>query len=58
MICADFNGHVGKVADGYEGVHSCQGYGLRKFEGERIIEPAVAQDLVLGNTHSTRKTII
>ena len=55
VICADFNGHVGKVADGYEGVHCCQGYGLRKFEGERIIEPAVAQDLVLGNTHFHKK---
>ena len=55
VICADFNGHVGKVADGYEGVHCCQGYGLRKFEGERIIEPAVAQDLALGNTHFHKK---
>ena len=50
MICGDFNGHVGKVANGYEGVHGGHGYGLRNTEGERILEFAVAHDLAVGNT--------
>ena len=48
VICGNFNGHVGKVANGYEGVNG--GHGLRNTEGEPILEFAVAHDLV-GNTH-------
>ena len=55
VICSDFNGHVGKVANGYEGVHGGHGYGLRNTEGERILEFAVAHDLVVSNTHFHKK---
>ena len=55
VICGDFNGHVGKVANGYEGVHGGRGYGLRNTEGEGILEFAVAHDLVVGNTHFHKK---
>ena len=55
LICGDFNGHVGKVANGYKGVHGGHGYGLRNTEGERILEFAVAHDLVVGNTHFHKK---
>ena len=45
VICGDFNGHVGKVANGYEGVHGDHSYGLRNTEEERILEFAVAHNL-------------
>ena len=55
VICGEFNGHLGKVTNGYEGVHGGHGYGLRNTEGERILEFAVAHDLVVGNTHFHKK---
>ena len=55
VICGDFKGHVGKVANGYEGVNGGHGYALRNIEGERIPEFAVAHDLVVGNTHVHKK---
>ena len=55
VICGNFNGHVGKVANGYEGVHGGHGYGLRNTEGERILEFAVAHNLVVGITHFHKK---
>ena len=55
MTCGDFNVHVGKVANGYEGVRGGHGYGLRNTEGERILEFAVAHDLVVANTHFHKK---
>ena len=33
VICADFNGHVGKDADGSEGVHGGYSFGVRNAEG-------------------------
>ena len=55
VICCDFNGHLGKVTNGYESVHVGNGYGLRNTEGERLLESAVAYDLVVGNTHFHKK---
>ena len=51
VIYSDFNSHVGKVANGYEGEHGAQGYGLRSTEGERLHEFAVAHYPIVGNTH-------
>ena len=51
VICGDFNGHVGKVANGYEGVHGGHGYGLRNTKAESILEFAVSHDLNVVNTH-------
>ena len=55
VICGDFNSHVGKVENGYEGVHGGHGYGLRNTEGERILEFGVAHDIVVANTHFHKK---
>ena len=33
FICGEFNGHVGRDADGYEGVHGCHGFGRRHLGG-------------------------
>ena len=51
----DWNGHVGSTADGYEGVHGGFGYGERNKEGERILEFALAHDLIIGNTLFMKK---
>ena len=34
----DFNGHVGKCAEGFEGVHWENGIGKRNAEGRRLLE--------------------
>ena len=38
FIGSDMNGHVGRDADGYGGVHGGMGFGTRNSEGERILE--------------------
>ena len=50
LLGGDFNGHVGKSADGFEGVHGGHGYGARNREGERILEFADGADLLVCNT--------
>lgn len=50
IIGGDLNGHVGKVANGYEEVHGGYGYGIRNIEGERILEMGSALDMVVCNT--------
>ncbi|XP_048000280.1 uncharacterized protein LOC125237330 [Leguminivora glycinivorella] len=49
-IGGDFNGHVGRVNDGYERVHGGWGYGMRNSEGETLLQAAVAFDLAVLNT--------
>ena len=46
----DWNGHVGRAADGFEEVHGGFGYGERHDEGVRLLDFAVAHDPVIGNT--------
>ena len=46
----DWNGHVGRAADEFEEVHGGFGYGERNEEGVRLLDFAVAHDLVIGNT--------
>ena len=53
--CGDWNGHVGKEADGYEGVHGGIGFGDRNADGERILDFAVANDFVIGNTFFVKR---
>ena len=50
--CGDWNGHVGRAGTKYREVHGGMGYGRPKpdVEGERILEYALAFDLLLGNT--------
>jgi len=44
----DWNGHVGQQSNGFE-VHGGFGYGTRNIEG--ILEFALANNLIIGNTH-------
>ena len=53
--CGDWNGHVGREAAGYEGVHGGSGYGERNVDGDRILEFAVANDFVIGNTFFVKR---
>ena len=50
LVGGDFNGHVGKNADSYEGTHGGCGYGLRNNEGERILELRLAMNMVVTNS--------
>ncbi|XP_060771234.1 uncharacterized protein slc22a21 isoform X2 [Neoarius graeffei] len=50
FLCGDFNGHIGCKSEGYEGVHGGFGYGERNPEGVRILDFAVANDLVINNS--------
>ena len=54
LSVGNFNGHIGKNADGNEGVHSGRGFGRRNLEGERILEFAVKNNLVLLKRNVTR----
>ena len=56
--CGDWNGHVGREAAGYEGVHGGSGYGERNADGDRVLEFAVANDFVIGNTFFVKKEIV
>ena len=49
--CGDWNGHGGHAGTGYREVHGGMGYGRPEpdAEGERILEYALAFDLLLGN---------
>ena len=49
-IASDMNGHVGRDADGYGGVHGGMGFGTRNAEGERILEFGDAVGMVVCNT--------
>ena len=44
------NGHVGRDADGYGGVHGGMGFGTRDAEGERILEFSDPVGMVVCNT--------
>ena len=50
ILLGDWNGHVGASSCCYEGVHGGHGYGTRNGEGDRILEFALANDLLVGNT--------
>ena len=46
----DFNGHVGKSSQGFEGVHGGNGIGERNAEGRMLLEFCDGKELCVGNT--------
>jgi len=50
VILGDFNGHVGKIQDGYKRVHGDFGHGKRNVEGERVLDFAESFGLKVANT--------
>ena len=55
VICGDFNGHVGKDADGFEGVHGGYSFGVRNAEGEMLLEFAEGAEMLVANTCFKKK---
>ena len=55
FVCGDFNGHIGKNTDGYEGVHGVRGFGRLNLECQRILEYAVVHNLVVSNSLFTKR---
>ena len=47
--------HIRKAALGYEGIHGGFRFGKRNIDGERILEFAVAKNLVKGNSEFVKK---
>ena len=46
----DFNGHVGKRIEGYEGVHGGNGIGERNVEGKMLLKFCDEKELCVANT--------
>ena len=46
----DFDGHVGKYAEGFEGVHHGNGIGKRNAAGRRLLEFCDGRELCVANT--------
>ena len=46
----DFNGHVGKEIEGFEGVHGGNGIGQRNAEGRMLLEFCDERELCVANT--------
>ncbi|KAK6764329.1 hypothetical protein RB195_024595 [Necator americanus] len=55
LIGGDFNGHVGSRKDGFESCHDGYGYEARNDDGLRILEYAVASDLIIANTQYRKR---
>ena len=55
FVCSDWNGHIGFQSTGYEEVHGGQTIEKRNTEGERVLEFAFANELVVGNTWFKKK---
>ncbi|KAK6757114.1 hypothetical protein RB195_015125 [Necator americanus] len=55
LIGGDFNGHIGSRKDGFESCHGGYGYGARNDDGLRILEYAVASDLIIANTQYRKR---
>ena len=47
---ADFSGHVGKCAEGFEGLHGENGIAKRNAEGRRLLEFCGERKLCVANT--------
>ena len=46
----NFNRHVGKCAEGFEGVHGANGIGKRNAKGRRLLEFCDEKELCVANT--------
>ena len=46
----DFNGHMGKCAEGFKGIHGGYGIGKRIVEGKMLLDFCVQKELCVANT--------
>ena len=51
LVCGDFNGHVGNVPEGFDGVHGGSGFDSRNADGIRILHLCAAANLAITNTY-------
>ena len=51
LVCGDFNGHVGKTPEGFNGVHDGRGFGLRNTDRVKILVLCAAANLAITNTY-------
>ena len=51
LVCGDFNGHVEKAPEGFNGVHGGRGFGSRNADGTRILDLCTAANLAISNTY-------
>ena len=51
----DWNGHVGADSGVYNEAHGGHGFGVRNADGERVLEFAIANDLLIGNTQFKKR---
>ena len=49
------NGHIGSNPENYERQHGGSGYGVRKKQGEKILEFCAAMNVTVGNTLSKNR---
>ena len=54
MSLVDFNEHVGRHIDGFDGVHGGYGAGHRNLEGKMLLDYCLEKELCLSNTWSKR----
>jgi len=50
LSLGDFNGHVGKQADGFEDVHGGNDSDVRNYEGRLLLEFCSENELCVANT--------
>ena len=50
FLLGDWNGHVGASPHGFEGVHGGHGFGHPNPAGDRVLQLALAHNLLVGNT--------
>lgn len=55
VVGGDFNGHVGRASDGFEGVHGGRGVGARNADGIKLLEFGDRHDLSILNTHFKKR---
>ena len=51
LVCSDFNGHVGKSPEGFNGVHGGRWFGSLNPDGTRIVDLCTAENLAITNTY-------
>ena len=55
LVLGDFNCHVGKLIDGFEGIHGGYGFGAQNVEGRMILELCEEKDLRAANSWFKKK---
>ena len=56
LVFGDFNDHVGKAPEGFNGVHGGHAFGSRNADGIRILDFCAAANLAITNTYFIQST--